>query len=104
MDLDQNTADIWADALKALAHPTRLQIVGALLEGTRCVTDMQDILPARQANVSQHLAVLRYARLVDFNQSGSQRCYHLRHPELIKGILQQLSLSLAQPGASKNNY
>lgn len=90
MNVAPETANEWADILKALAHPTRVQIVAELLEGTRCVSDMQDILPAKQANVSQHLAVLRYARLVDFTQSGSQRCYFLMRPELIKGILSQL--------------
>ena len=48
---------------KALAHPTRLQIVAELLKGTKCVTDIQDILPASQSNISQHLTVLRHARI-----------------------------------------
>ncbi|MGM0416899.1 MAG: ArsR/SmtB family transcription factor [Thermodesulfobacteriota bacterium] len=99
MNVDSSTANVWADILKALAHPTRVQIVAELLRGTKCVTDMQDILPARQANVSQHLAVLRYARLVDFTQKGSQRCYFLLRPELIDGVLQHLSAELKQPEA-----
>lgn len=94
MHVESETANIWADVLKALAHPTRVQIVAELLGGTRCVTDIQDILPARQANVSQHLAVLRYARLVDFTQNGSQRCYFLLRPELIEGVLHHLNAYL----------
>lgn len=96
MVVDSSTANIWADILKALAHPTRLQIVAELLGGTKCVTDIQDILPVRQANVSQHLAVLRYAHLVDFTQSGSQRCYFLLRPELVEGLVQHLELDLAR--------
>ncbi len=65
----------WAALLKALSHHTRLQIVIGLIKGTKCVTDIQDILPASQANISQHLSVLRNAGLVDFVQDGSQRCY-----------------------------
>ena len=49
----------YAEALKALAHPTRLQIVMELLKGTKCVNDIQEILPASQANISQHLTVFR---------------------------------------------
>ncbi|MGC9518300.1 MAG: ArsR/SmtB family transcription factor [Desulfuromonadaceae bacterium] len=98
MRVAPETASEWADILKALAHPTRVQIVAELLEGTCCVNDMQDILPVKQANVSQHLAVLRYARLVDFTQSGSQRCYFLMRPALIKGILSQLQDGLVQSG------
>ena len=96
MVVDSSTANIWADALKALAHPTRLQIVAELLGGTKCVTDIQDILPVRQANVSQHLAVLRYARLVDFTQSGSQRCYFLLRPELVEGVVHHLNVDLTR--------
>ena len=99
MNIDSTTADVWADILKALAHPTRVQIVAELLGGMKCVTDMQDILPARQANVSQHLAVLRYARLVDFTQNGSQRCYFLLRPELIEGLVHHLSAELKPPEA-----
>ncbi len=63
-------ANMWAEVLKALAHPTRLQIVAELLKGTKCVTDIQDILPASQANISQHLTVLRHAGIVNFAQDG----------------------------------
>lgn len=85
MDLEK--ANEWAEILKAVAHPTRLQIVGELLEGTKCVTDIQDLLPVSQSNISQHLAVLRHARLVDFVQEGAQRCYYLSRPGLASGIM-----------------
>lgn len=85
--MDIETANEWAKAMKALAHQTRLQIVGELLKETKCVTDIQDILPASQANISQHLTVLRNANLVDFVQEGSQRCYYLCRPRLVKEII-----------------
>lgn len=81
----------WVEILKALGHGTRLQIVIELLEyGTKCVTDIQEILPVSQANISQHLTVLRSAGIVDFTQSGAQRCYFVRCPELVGGILKLL--------------
>ncbi len=80
----------WITLLKALGHPTRLQIVIELLKNTKCVTDIQELLPASQANISQHLTVLRHARIVDFAQDGSQRCYYVCRPELVKGILDLL--------------
>ena len=80
-----------ADLLKALAHPTRLQIVLELLKGTRCVTDIQDVLPASQSNISQHLTVLRYAQLVNFTQDGSQRCYYLSRPRTVESIIAAMS-------------
>jgi len=76
-----------ADLLKACSHPTRLAILTELLAGPRCVTDMEDLLPARQANISQHLAVLRYSRLVDYAQDGALRCYYLSRPKFVRDLL-----------------
>lgn len=80
----------WITVLKALGHPTRLQIVIELLQGTKCVNDIHDLLPASQANISQHLTVLRNARIVDFAQDGSQRCYYVCRPQLVEGVLELL--------------
>ncbi len=76
-----------AELLKAFSHPTRLAILQELLAGPKCVTDMEELLPARQANISQHLAVLRHARLVDYAQDGSLRCYYLSRPQLVEDML-----------------
>jgi ArsR family transcriptional regulator, arsenate/arsenite/antimonite-responsive transcriptional repressor len=76
-----------AELIKAFAHPTRLLILRELMNGPKCVTDMEDLLPARQANISQHLAVLRFAKLVDYAQDGVLRCYYLARPKLVEGLL-----------------
>ncbi|MEQ8853906.1 metalloregulator ArsR/SmtB family transcription factor [Gimesia sp.] len=76
-----------AEVLKAFSHPTRLSILQELLAGPKCVTDMEELLPARQANISQHLGVLRHAKLVDYAQDGALRCYYLSRPRLVKDML-----------------
>jgi ArsR family transcriptional regulator len=76
-----------AELLKALGHPTRLMILEELLAGPKCVTDIEDLLSVRQANCSQHLTVLRHAKLVDFAQSGALRCYYLARPKLVRDLL-----------------
>ena len=76
-----------AELLKAFSHPTRLAILEELLAGPKCVTDMEELLPARQANISQHLGVLRHAHLVDYAQDGSLRCYYLCRPQLVEDML-----------------
>jgi len=76
-----------AELLKAFSHPTRLAILQELAAGPKCVTDIEDLLSARQANISQHLAVLRYARLVDYAQDGALRCYYLCRPRLVNDVL-----------------
>lgn len=76
-----------AELLKAFSHPTRLAILQELVAGPKCVTDMEELLPARQANISQHLAVLRHAKLVDYAQDGVLRCYYLSRPRLVQDML-----------------
>jgi ArsR family transcriptional regulator, arsenate/arsenite/antimonite-responsive transcriptional repressor len=76
-----------AELLKAFSHPTRLAILQELVAGPKCVTDIEDLVSARQANISQHLSVLRYARLVDYAQDGVLRCYYLCRPRLVRDIL-----------------
>ncbi|HQU46871.1 MAG: hypothetical protein B7Z73_09100 [Planctomycetia bacterium 21-64-5] len=76
-----------AELLKAFSHARRLAILQELMAGPKCVTDMEEILPARQANISQHLAVLRHARLVDYAQDGALRCYYLCRPQLVEDML-----------------
>lgn len=76
-----------AELLKAFSHPTRLAILQELAAGPKCVTDMEELLPARQANISQHLAVLRHAKLVDYAQDGALRCYYLCRPKLVEDML-----------------
>jgi ArsR family transcriptional regulator len=76
-----------AELVKAFSHPTRLAILQELTAGPKCVTDMEELLPARQANISQHLSVLRHARLVDYAQDGALRCYYLCRPRLVADML-----------------
>lgn len=80
-----------AELLKAFSHATRLAILVELLPGPKCVTDLEELLPARQANISQHLAVLRHAQLVDYAQDGSLRCYYLCRPALVADVLDLVS-------------
>lgn len=83
-DLDSQPA---AELLKAFSHPTRLSILQELVQGPKCVTDIEDLVSARQANISQHLSVLRYAKLVDYAQDGVLRCYYLSRPRLVRDML-----------------
>lgn len=76
-----------AELLKAFSHPTRLAILQELVAGPKCVTDIEDLVSARQANISQHLSVLRYTKLVDYAQDGALRCYYLCRPRLVRDML-----------------
>ncbi len=63
---------------RLLGNPVRLRILLALREGPRCVHDLMEATGRSQANVSQHLMVLRAAGLVRTNKEGTHVIYHLR--------------------------
>lgn len=66
-----------ARVVKALAHPTRLQMLALLRDGERCACEFGPLLDLRQANVSQHLGVLRGAHLVNTRRDGTWVQYSL---------------------------
>jgi DNA-binding transcriptional ArsR family regulator len=80
-----------AQLFQALAHPTRIAIVEALRDGEMSAGALQAHLQVEQANLSQHLAVLRARQLVVSRKSGNQVYYTLRDPLLIQvlDLLQQ---------------
>ena len=72
-----------AELLKALANPLRLQIVLALRDGPRCVHELVDELGASQPLVSQHLRVLRGARLLRSERRGREVAYSLEDDHVL---------------------
>lgn len=79
-----------ANLLRLLGHPVRLALLEELAKAPKCVTDIQDLLEVRQPNVSQHLAVLRQAKIVDFHEDGNVRCYYILRPRLVRDLLRLL--------------
>ena len=63
--------------LDALGDPTRRRLFEHLRQGSCSVTELISVVPISQPAVSQHLKVLREARLVRVEKRGQQRIYHL---------------------------
>ena len=72
---------------KTLGNATRLRIVRELAKGEKCVGAVEDCVHASQANISQHLTILKRQGIVDCRKEKNMRCYYLKRPEFIKGIL-----------------
>src|SRR5436190_24381223 len=64
-------------ALAALADPTRRAIFERVAAGPRAVGELARELPVSRPAVSQHLRVLKDARLVTDRAAGSRRIYAL---------------------------
>ena len=71
-----------AAIFKAFSDPSRLRILHLLLQQPLCVCHLQELLDLPQVNVSQDLAYLRKAGLVDFTRVQTWKVYRLRSPRL----------------------
>lgn len=63
--------------MKAISHEGRLMILCHLASGEKSVTELEDLLSARQAAVSQQLARLRFEGLVTPRRDGKTIYYSL---------------------------
>ncbi|MGA7121384.1 MAG: metalloregulator ArsR/SmtB family transcription factor [Polyangiaceae bacterium] len=67
-----------ADVFQAIACPTRRTLIDALADGERNVSELVASLDVTQSAVSQQLAVLKSAGLVEERTEGRFRYYCLR--------------------------
>src|SRR5215467_4144200 len=67
-----------ADFFQALAHPTRIAIIDLLREGELSAGAIIERLGIEQANVSQHLTVLRAKHIVVNRKARNQVFYSVR--------------------------
>lgn len=67
----------------ALAHPLRVEILTMLGERSLTVSEITEKLARPQANISQHLAVLREVNLVEATRDGMSMEYRLSTPAAI---------------------
>jgi DNA-binding transcriptional ArsR family regulator len=65
------------DVFAALANPARREILAALRQGPRPVTELSRGFAIGRPAVSEHLQVLRRAGLVREEPRGRERYYHL---------------------------
>ena len=68
---------------RAISHPVRLQILNELREGGAYVMHLTSVLGRPQANISQHLMVLREAGLVTAIREGMTVLYQISDPEVM---------------------
>jgi DNA-binding transcriptional ArsR family regulator len=73
-------AEAASDFMKRLANPNRLRIACALVEGERSVGDLEAALGVKQPLLSQQLAELREAGIVEARREVKQVFYRLSDP------------------------
>ncbi|MDP8079347.1 ArsR/SmtB family transcription factor [Phocoenobacter skyensis] len=71
-------AEETASQLKIIANPYRLMVLCALVEGAKNVSELMTITGAPQTLMSNHLAVLRNAGIIDYNRDHRTLNYYLK--------------------------
>jgi DNA-binding transcriptional ArsR family regulator len=98
LDRMMDNATTASNFLKAISHEGRLMILCHLATGEKSVTELEDLLSARQAAVSQQLSRLRMEGLVQPRREGKTIYYSLADRRAIKILDMVYDLFCAQEG------
>ena len=83
MRKDKTIYELQAEVCKTIASPKRLEIINALKDGEKSVTELVDILGVPKANVSQHLAMMRHKGILKARREGVNIYYSISNPKVI---------------------
>jgi DNA-binding transcriptional ArsR family regulator len=76
--------DLAVEVFRMLADATRVKLLHQLMHAERNVNDLAAAIGKPQAGVSQHLAKLRMARLVQSRRQGNQIFYRIESDHIRK--------------------
>lgn len=74
--------ELQAEICSALASPVRLQILDLLVEKEMTSSELLEVLEIPKANLSQHLAVLKDAGILESRKSGTFQYWSLAIPKI----------------------
>jgi ArsR family transcriptional regulator len=79
---NRNLYQLHASICHTLAHPKRLEIIDRLRVGELSVTELVEALEISQANLSQHLSVMRQKGIVTTRREGLKVFYRLSNSKI----------------------
>ena len=96
-DIDNLDIEAAADLLRALAHGIRLTLLRALVSGERSVGEIEATTGIIQPGLSQQLAILRKADLVEARRKAKQVFYRINQSRLeeVSALLGAFASTLA---------
>ena len=98
---DRRIYKLHAAICHTLANPKRLEIIDKLRTHELSVTELAEALEISQANLSQHLALMRQRGIVSTRREGSSVFYSLSNPKIIQAcdLMRQVLLEYLEAGA-----
>ena len=73
-----------AEFCKGMAHPKRVYILNLLRGGEKTVNELVGLTGIAQANLSQHLGVLRQLAIVETRRNGSSVYYRISDRRVVE--------------------
>ena len=98
---DRQLYKLHASICHTLANPKRLEIIDKLRAQELSVTSLAESLEISQANLSQHLAIMRQNGIVTTRREGPNVFYRLSNPKIVKAcdLMRQVLLEHLETGA-----
>ncbi|MBI2671063.1 winged helix-turn-helix transcriptional regulator [Candidatus Woesearchaeota archaeon] len=78
--------ELHAEICKVFSNPIRLEILNLLRNNDMSVTDLVEKTKFSQANISQHLAIMKYKGIVSSKRKGKNIYYKITNPKIIKAF------------------
>src|SRR3989338_5591007 len=75
-----------AETCKVFSNPTRLEILNLLRDKELSVTGLIEKTALSQANISQHLSIMKSKGIVISDRKGKNIYYRLTNPKIIKAF------------------
>ena len=77
---------IHAEMCKVFSNPIRLEILNLLRDKELSVTELIEKTKLSQANISQHLSIMKSKGVVASNRKGKKIYYKLTNPKIIEAF------------------
>jgi DNA-binding transcriptional ArsR family regulator len=81
---EEQLTRLQAEFCKGMAHPKRIQILMTLKTGEKSVNELARVTRIPQANVSQHLSILRQFGLLDTRRDGTNVYYSISDHRIVE--------------------
>lgn len=83
-DSENELYRLQAEFCKGMAHPKRILILNLLKGGERTVSELTELTGIPQANLSQHLGILRQLGLLETRRDGPNVCYRISDMRIVE--------------------
>ncbi len=82
--MNKKIYEMHAEICKVFTNPKRLEIISLLRDGEKTVNELTELADVPQANVSQHLTVLRQNNVVTTRRNGANIYYKIANPKILQ--------------------